>query len=311
MASAADHVERVRVSFERTFAERLAVAAPQAKSAYVKPGVSKRRELLGSALLLTNAMAKGLYGHANTAMQNLGVVDSLELYQGRGDPANAYAVLPKRPIAILFVGDFADSFQGQELAGLLGHEIGHALCHLSDPDYGWARAASMHASYMDRGRGYLLASELTADRFALLACRSLGTALKLQMRGVAGNVREIELDPKGYLSQCRSLADVALSSGAPMLGTTHPEHLLRAYATWLFWESDLHRELTGKGPGKRTMEEVDATLLRLIDPKSAHAAKPKPSLLMPAPALPRPPSTMPAGMNRPPLTPSKRRRLRR
>ncbi len=307
-----DHLERVRVSFERTFAERLAVAAPEARSSYVKPGADKRRGLLGTALLLTQAMAKGLYGQAKTAMENLGVVDSLELYQARGEPPNAYAVLPRRPIAILFVGDFTSMFQGPELCGLIGHEVGHALCHLAHPDFAWARAAATNASYMDRARGFMLASELTADRFALLACQSLGAALKLQMRGVAGNARDIELDPKGYLTQCRSLADVALSSGAPMLGTSHPEHLLRAYATWLFWESDLHHELTGKGPGKRTMQEVDATLLRLIDPRSAFSsANPKPSLLAPAPAHPRPPSTAPAGMNRPSLTPSKRRRLRR
>jgi hypothetical protein len=308
----ADHVERLRVSFERMFADRLDVAAPEAKASYVKPGADRRRGLLGSALLLTQAMARGIYGQAKTAMENLGVVDSLELYQGRGEPANAYAVLARRPIGILFVGDFASMFQGQELSGLIGHEIGHALCHLAHPDFAWARAAATHASYTDRARGFLLASELTADRFALLACRSLGVALKLQMRGVAGTARDVELDPKGYLTQCRSLADVALSSRAPMLGTTHPEHLLRAYATWLFWESDLHHELTGKGPSKRTMQEVDATLLRLIDPRSAmSSAKPKPSLLAPAPAHPRPPSTAPSGMNRPPLTPSKRRRLKR
>jgi hypothetical protein len=302
----AAHAERIRVSFERLFAAKLAAAAPDAKVSYGKPSPGKRRELLGSALLLTHAMAQGLYGHARIAMENLGVVDSLELYQARGEPPNAYAVLAHRPIAILFVGDFASMFQGTELVGLLGHEVGHALCHLAHPELAWARAAaqSTNAFYKDRARGFLLASELTADRFALLASQSLGAALKLQMRGVAGASREIELDPKGYLTQCRSLADVALKSGAAMLGTTHPEHLLRAYATWLFWESDLYRELTGKGPGKRAVSEVDATLLRLIDPKAA-------------PSAPRPSAAVGCNPDRPPLpstpsmTPSKRRRLRR
>lgn len=65
---------------------------------------------------------------------------SLELYPSRGEPANAYAVLPRRPIAILFVGDFASTFRGQELCGLIGHEVGHALCHLTHDDWAWARS---------------------------------------------------------------------------------------------------------------------------------------------------------------------------
>jgi hypothetical protein len=250
------------------FAARLYSAAPESKAAFTQPTATKRRELLSNALLLTNTMAKGLYARARAAMEALGLVDSIELYQARGEPPNAYAVLPKRPVAILFVGDYTSQFEEQELTGLLGHELGHALSHLSHPDFAWARAAALqtHASHARHARGYLLASELTADRFALLASQSLGAALRLQMRGVAGIAKDVQLDPKGYLKQCRSIADVALKSGAPMLGTTHPEHLLRAYATWLFWESDLYRELTRNGPGKRKLADVDATLLRLIEP---------------------------------------------
>ena len=49
-----------------------------------------------------------------------------------------------------------------------------------------------------------------------------------------------------------------------MFGLTHPEHYVRGYAEWLFSESDLYADLTGQGVGSRSIEEVDATIHRLL-----------------------------------------------
>jgi uncharacterized tellurite resistance protein B-like protein len=71
-------------------------------------------------------------------------------------------------------------------------------------------------------------------------------------------------DTQVYLGQSRALMEATLAEGDTALGTSHPEHSLRAYAEWLFSESDLYRRLTGRGPGTRPIAEVDQVLLRIL-----------------------------------------------
>ena len=58
----------------------------------------------------------------------------------------------------------------------------------------------------------------------------------------------------------------SLTAGENALGDSHPEHSLRAYATWLFSESDLYRDLTGQGPGSRSLRQANTTLHKLVRP---------------------------------------------
>jgi len=61
-------------------------------------------------------------------------------------------------------------------------------------------------------------------------------------------------------------------------GSSHPEHSVRAYAAWLFSETDLYRSITGAGPATRTVEEVDGVLASLLAVRSSEA-RPRPSSL--------------------------------
>ena len=76
--------------------------------------------------------------------------------------------------------------------------------------------------------------------------------------------RSIRFDTAAYLEQCRSVAEELLSTRAVAIGTTHPEHYVRGYATWLFFESDLYRELTGAGPASRAIADVNTLLAPLV-----------------------------------------------
>jgi hypothetical protein len=43
-----------------------------------------------------------------------------------------------------------------------------------------------------------------------------------------------------------------------------PEQYIRGYGEWLFSETDLYAAITGKGPGLRSIDEVNAMLARLL-----------------------------------------------
>ncbi len=236
---------------------------------------------MAEALLLTETMAPEAYEAAHEAMRVFGVEDRIELYQSTADRSdNARLVLYGRPIGVEFVGNYLDGLDRGQLLAVLGHEIGHALAHHGHPEFAAAASAAQYGATPEK-RAYSMAAELTADRFGLLACRDLDAALRLEMRANIGSARSIRFDTTAYLDQCRSVGEELSSVGGMAMGRTHPEHYVRGYAEWLFVESDLYRELTGKGRGARPIAEVNALLSRLVavrqEPASPGAtAKPTP-----------------------------------
>ena len=149
------------------------------------------------------------------------------------------------PIGVEFVGGCLVALDRPALAAVLGHEIGHALAHAGNADFAWLSASTtVHSRNRDV---YALASELTADRFGLLACRDLDAALRLEMHGMLGPAAPVlRLDTASYLCQCRALGEGSLAAGTSAHGRTHPEHYIRGYALWLFSETDLYASLTAR-----------------------------------------------------------------
>ncbi len=110
-----------------------------------------------------------------------------------------------------------------------------------------------------------MAAEFTADRFGLLACRDLDAVLRLEMQMSAGRAaRSIRFDTKAYLQQCQAVAEATIAAGGLAVGSSHPEHYVRGYAEWIFTETDVYRNITGSGPGSRSLDEVNAMVRQLI-----------------------------------------------
>lgn len=263
--------ERVRFARERSLIAALESTAgftAYRKSILPSDPAKVRRRLLGDALRLTESMAPAAYHQAAEAQRVLGVDGVIELYQSSGQE-NAALHLVRTPILLEIQGRLLSLLDAGAGAALFGHELGHYLAHGPWTELGassfvgvaLAQQGLLPAAELGLARHLSVSREITADRFALLACQDLDAALRLEMvatTGLSGDA--LTWDTQAYLQQCRDVMQTSIAAGEAALMSTHPEHSLRAWATWLFWESDVFAALTGKGPGLRPLSEVDAMI---------------------------------------------------
>lgn len=235
---------------------------------------------------LTESLLRNTYrlepeGHAvlheagRRAADNLDLDGPIEFFQAQGSAAPNAALLhqPDRAV-ILFEGRLLDLLDESELTAVCGHELAHRLLWtLDDGAYlaadrlldAAAADARTPPQYLETQRRWAMASELFADRGALVACGDLSTTvralLKLQT-GLSG------VDPDAYLRQA---SELDLSTGSR--GTSHPEGVARAWALrgWLAGE-DVEALVTGP-LDVDAPDVLDAAVLRELSAElAAHAA---------------------------------------
>jgi len=238
-----------------------------------------RRGLAAHALLLSEAMAPEVHAIMAEAKGVLGLANEIEIYQAAGfDDAGINAGVlyaSEDPILVHVQGRVLTNVDEEGVLFVLGHELGHYLAHGPRwPQSDMSRVAyeiqlGVPTEQLRALASFLgMAMELTADRFGLLVGQDLTAQLKVEMVHASGlPSSSVTWDPDAYLDQCRELMEETLAAGESAVGTSHPEHNLRAYAAWLWSESDLYRELTGQGPGSRGIDEVNETLSALVRPK--------------------------------------------
>ncbi len=231
-----------------------------------------RRRLMAQALLLTESMAPDVYAQARAAAAALGVEKPIEIYQSSGrENAAIHAV--EEPVLLEIQGRLLTLLDPPAAVAIFGHELGHFLAHGPSTAPGTtgrlaaaiANAAGVELHLQKLCSRLSMAQELTADRFALVACGDLDALLRLEMIATTGlPASALTWDTKAYLAQAKELIEASLAEGEATLGVTHPEHSLRAYAAWLFSESDVFGALTGRGGGGRTLAEIDAVLAKIL-----------------------------------------------
>jgi hypothetical protein len=266
---------RVRVRIEHALLERLAqdagVALTAAQCALPEPG-AVRRQLLGRAVRLTEAMAPKAITVAAEVREAFGLTSPVEIYQSAGRE-NAAMHLLREPILMEIQGRLLSLLDDGALRAVIGHEFGHFIAHGPDSPHAQVSALATSLALAEDAPVELaliastlsMARELTADRYALLATRDLDALLRLEMVATTGlPAEDLGSDTAGYLAQCRELVEACLADGDSAQGVTHPEHGVRAWAAWLFSETALYRELTGCGTGTRTLDEVDALIERVL-----------------------------------------------
>ncbi|TNY27180.1 hypothetical protein BV497_04720 [Fulvimonas soli] len=265
----------MRVALEIPLLDRLAqdarVALMGVQCAPPEPE-AVRRQLLGRAVRLTETMAPAATAAANEIRDAFGLQAAVEIYQSAGRE-NAAMHLLREPILMEIQGRLLSLLDNGALRAVIGHEFGHFIAHGPDSPHAHVSALATYLAAAEDvpGEVALLASmlsmarELTADRYALLATRDLDALLRLEMVATTGLPAEaLGGDTAGYLAQCRELVESCLADGDGAQGVTHPEHGVRAWAAWLFSESDLYHELTGCGPATRAIADVDALIERVL-----------------------------------------------
>lgn len=264
--------DRVRFGGEALYANALRSAMPKLTRRASTDGGKIRRALMARSLLLSEGMAPAAYIAARHCASRLGVTQSIEIYQAAG-AENAAMHFCDQPVLLEVQGRLLSLLDEQTLQVVMGHELGHYLAH--GPTHPYVDAAHLadrllaseveQDELLNLARRLSMSMELTADRFGLLACGDLKAALRLEMVVVTGlAATELAWDTGAYLEQSQTLVESLLAGGETSMGYTHPEHSLRAYALWLFSESDLFAELTGQGPGTRRIAEVDELLMRVL-----------------------------------------------
>ena len=273
------YVDGVRVSWERTL-EREALAI--LKSSGVAP-YDDQPEAGSDLIPLTPALAPRVLRLAGEVSGALAVDEPLRFVQTRGlrRDINGSARILEKPYAVELIGPVATFLGDGPLRSMLGHEIGHLSAHSPARSGAWLilssssqlRRVSPHLPSL-----YSVAAELTADRIGLLACQDLNHAIELEVALHTGESPDaLQLAVDEYVEECRKRSE---EPSEPLWNLTHPSHAFRVFAMWMFWRSDVYRQLTGTGPADVLIDDLDELLHRMV--KSS-----------PRPALPRLPSKPP------------------
>jgi hypothetical protein len=276
--------ERIRFSRELVFADGLAsmiLPAGQRQPQRERPSTERvRRRLLTTHIKLSENMAPEVFEYSRAAASALGIEKQIEIYQAAGEENAANWMCPE-VVFISLQGAMTSLLDRESFIALLGHEFGHHLAH-TDSFGSTAKQMAMDCAVSIACNPELpeemrvaasrlaMAKEFSADRFAALAIGELDGPLRLMMTVVTGLPAErLKADSEAYLAQARALFASGEESEAGAIGS-HPEHLLRVYALSLFVESDLFLELTGNGPGTRSLADIDAELERLLVGSGEH-----------------------------------------
>lgn len=160
------------------------------------------------------------------------------------------------------------------LLAVIGHELGHHLAHNGARPDGpdpflvyWRLHADRSSEIRETAAAYSRGAELTADRFALLACQDLGAVLRLL--SALSDEASARASTAAFLTASKQRSDQLLASKQRAKGDSHPELLVRAFGAWLFSQSDVYYQLTGRGAGTRPLLDIDMRLAQLVGPNEA------------------------------------------
>ena len=167
------------------------------------------------------------------------------------------------PVLVLVSSGLVKLVSPIELRFVLGHELGHFVFgHFAYPSAGDSRD-SLRLLELQR------ASEISADRAGLLACRDVDVALAAILKVASGlDEAHLHINVLDYIRQVRELGET--TGDESLLYSTHPSFPLRARALLRF-DSVLQQESDGTSLAQ-LLEELDARIRREMDRAAAGSA---------------------------------------
>lgn len=269
-------------------------------------GAELDQALLRSTYRLDPSSHPEAHAQLARAAEALGVTVPVELYAGEsGGRPNAELVHVHDRAIVVLTGGLSELLSADELCAVLGHELAHHLLWTAEGGRYLVASRLLEAGetdartsgeYLETARRFRLATELYADRGALVATGSVEPSVAGLIK-LATGLRQV--DPAAYLRQA---AEVDLTSGSS--GRTHPENVLRAWALQQWHDAGDEAEdqvAAAIGPpldlaaldvlGQDSLRELTRELVRqavlvepLRTPESAELAERYGALVPPAPA---------------------------
>lgn len=218
--------------------------------------LSSRAEMFASARAMTRAncvrvtprLMPKVYATVQQACRNLMLTDEPEVYVESDATPNAGAMTDGRHYFIKLHSGLIQLLTSEELAAVVGHELGHAsMRHMIDIPENERQATFTY----ERRR----AQEISADRVGLLACSDPMHALHAEIKVACGlGAEHFTADIDAFIEQISTPPD---DLDAPWeAASTHPTMALRFWAQRHFMESDLFAGLKGRSGG-RSFEEIE------------------------------------------------------
>lgn len=232
-----------------------------------------RRQLLATAVRMTPQMAPDLHAILDRCRGALGIETPFEAYVYPGPVFNAGAVRPERGrLFLLFSSSLLEAFDPDELAFVVGHELGHHLFEhhripvtalLSSP-------LTLDPALALRLFAWQRYAEVSCDRTGLFCAGRLEAAARALFKlasGLRGDRVGVSID--AFLSQVTDLeAEEArlACADAPVRSdwfATHPFSPLRLRAADLFASSEL---VCPGGIPRAELEAQVAEVMKLMEP---------------------------------------------
>lgn len=225
-----------------------------------------RASLLGNAVRVDRKVVPHLAAACDALVERLPQLGTIESYVFNDPRINAFVSRGRSRILVGLSSGAVNSLNGDELAFVIGHELGHAFFEHTDIDAnGLAAQAQLAPKVCMRLRAWQRAAEISADRAGLMCCDSLEAAASALFKSVSGLSGEgIEVRPEEFAGQWRHLAEEVADSGERQQWEfSHPFPPLRMMAMLLYWRA---RRAEDPRQAMAACEEEIGRMLALMDP---------------------------------------------
>lgn len=232
---------------------------------------SVRRQLLATALRLTEKMAPQVHEMVDACVQHLGISDPVELFVYSSASFNAAAVKPEDGrLIVLLSSSLLESFAGNELRFVIGHELGHHVFEHHEIPIGpvLERARRPSPELALKLFSWSRYAEISADRAGAACAQDINaaaTALYRLASGLRTHVVQVDIDEFAAQADLMSEQTEAGKSRPSQADwfSTHPFSPLRVKALKAYADSSLAK------PGGEPLDMLEArveTLMALMEP---------------------------------------------
>jgi len=222
--------------------------------------------LLADNVLLNEVIAPRLYQICSEVKNKLNYNEEIEFYITQAANLNAYAIngFGYRAHMICFTSGLIKCLNDDELAYVIGHEIGHLMFKHSQLNTVIAILANSEEPVSSQIRSLFSRwdkyAEISADRMGYLAQPNLETVGKTFFKLASGLSEEhLKFNIMEYMKQLDKIKDLSRNE----LVSSHPNNLVRLKCLELFSKSELYNSSNASVMTKEQLQEETTTVLNL------------------------------------------------